>query len=145
MERGKVIIIPDENKILQDYYEKSIVSSHLEAYQDFSDKFKLGYNFTPSDYQTAPITIAEDGHLSVKTVEDNKAVLVIYVPRVITDRQINWYYKNVDTFNKYSVVGAFAVDIKEPIEDLNDINKLINKRNMLYERKEDDVNVRQKI
>ena len=49
IERGKVTIVPDENQILLDEYTKKIKKNHLEAFIDFSNKFKalVGSNFTP--------------------------------------------------------------------------------------------------
>ena len=146
MERGRVIIIPDENQILKSYFEKNIVVNHLEAYQAFSDEFHLGYHFKLEDYQNAPINIAKDGHLSLKTVDDS-GFLVVYIPRVVTARQIEWFYKNISKFENFNTVGAFAIEDNEPtiVEGLDAINKVMNKRNMLYVRKEEEKNVRKEI
>ena len=39
-DRGRVIIIPDERKIIQDEYQKKINKSHLEALREFSNIYK---------------------------------------------------------------------------------------------------------
>ena len=53
IERGKVTIVPDENQILLDEYTKEIKKNHLEAFIDFSKKFKSEYNFTSENNQYA--------------------------------------------------------------------------------------------
>ena len=70
MYRGSVIIIPSEEKIEDDYFEEYIDMNHLEGFQKFSDKYNLGFKFVDYDYQEAPIRIAKDGHLVVKTIKD---------------------------------------------------------------------------
>ena len=49
MNRGSVIIIPNENIIEDNYFEKVIVMNHLEGFQEFSNKYNLGYQFS-NDY-----------------------------------------------------------------------------------------------
>lgn len=87
IERGKVTIVPDENQILLDEYTKEINKSHLEAFIDFSNKFKLGYNFTSDDYQYAPEQLARDGHLILKTIDDQKTA-IFYISEVVTNRMV---------------------------------------------------------
>ena len=87
IERGKVTIVPDENQILLDEYTKEIKKNHLEAFIDFSNKFKLGYNFTSDDYQYAPEQLARDGHLILKTIDDQKTA-IFYIPEVVTNRMV---------------------------------------------------------
>ena len=45
--RGKVVIIPDERQILADSFERDVYygEDHVEVYQEFSDKYRLGYSF----------------------------------------------------------------------------------------------------
>lgn len=145
-DRGRVIIIPNENKILQSIYEKDIMQNHLEAFRDFSEKFKLGYHFKDEDYQEAPLQIAKEGHLSIKTIDD-AGLFIIYIPRVVTDRQIEWFYKNMDNYNQYQTIGGFAIETEEPqlVEGKEAIKKIMNKRNMLYMKEEEDKNVRKEI
>ena len=145
MERGKVIIIPNENKILADYYEKNISMNHLEAYQEFSDKYKLGYHFRVEDYQNAPIVIAKEGHMSFKTTEESN-LLIIYLPQTITSRQIEWFYKNKEKYSSQTI-GAFSIekDSIKTLKNMLEIEKVINKKYMLYERKEEEENVRKEI
>ena len=145
-ERGKVIIIPDEKKILQEEYKEDINGSHTEAYQHFSDKFQLGHQFALTEYQETPLIIARDGHLTVKTVEET-GLFILYIPRVVTDRQIDWLYKNMDKIKKYSTIGGYAISKEEPIiiEGFDSIIKIANKRNMIQDRKEEEENVRKEI
>ena len=146
IERGKVTIVPDENQILLDEYTKEINKSHLEAFIDFSNKFKLGYNFTNDDYQYAPEQLARDGHLIVKTIDDQKTA-IFYIPEVITDRQMEWFDYHKYDFMKDDLVGAFSMKkgaSADQIYGLEDIAKEVRKKYNMY-GKEDDKNVGKKI
>ena len=98
--RGKLFIIPNEFEILQQSFERDVASgkSHTQRIQEFSDIYTLGFNFTVEDYQTAPCKIAMLGHLIIKT-EEEVALVVCYIPEIITDRQYNWLYQNKEMLN----------------------------------------------
>lgn len=146
-ERGKVTIIPDENQILADEYTKNINKNHLEAFIDFSNKFNLGYSFTYNDYQYAPEQLARDGHLILKTIDGQKTA-IFYIPKVVTDRQVEWFEYNKFDFLHADLIGAFSIngdeEESEQIYGLAEINKEIKRKNILY-RKEVDNNVGKKI
>lgn len=54
--RGKVWIIPDEGQIIQPLFERDVAlgENHTKKIQEFSDMYKLGFQFKPDDYQEAP-------------------------------------------------------------------------------------------
>lgn len=43
--RGKLYIIPDENQIIEEEFSRYVSKEHLEGLIEFSDKYKLGYDF----------------------------------------------------------------------------------------------------
>lgn len=147
IERGKVTIIPDENQILLDEYAKNIEKSHLEVFIDFSKKFNLGYHFTNDDYQYAPEQLARDGHLILKTIDDQK-IAIFYIPKVVTNRQIEWFEYNKFELLHNDLIGAFSINSDEEeskqIYGLSEINKEIRRKNILY-RKEVENHVGKKI
>ena len=42
IKKGRVIIIPDEDKISDDYFEEEVIYDHVDAFNDFSKTFNLG-------------------------------------------------------------------------------------------------------
>lgn len=146
-EQGKVIIIPDEEKIIQDKYEQGIIKNNLEAFQDFSDKFKLGYNFSLGDYQDAPLELANQGHLIVKELGVND-ITIFYIPRKITERQLTWMEYNKMEFLNKNLVGAYSLTFEEDEpEQISGITDIVNEIRKKYKRykKEVDENVGKKI
>lgn len=146
-EVGKVIIIPDEDKILQEKYEKPIIKSHLEAFQDFSDKFKLGYNFSLDDYQYAPLELANQGHLILKEL-DKSNISIFYIPRRVTKRQLSWIEYNKMNFVDKNLVGAYSLTYEDDEPDqINGITDIVNEMRKKYKKyeKEVDENVGKKI
>ena len=110
--RGKVWIIPNEEEIVQPVYFREIEEgiSHLSALQEFSDKFKLDLKFSGDDYQEAPIEIAKRGHLVIKSEDDSK-ILIFYIPKRVTDRQLEFFLNNeISLNNTYSTVGFFSLE-----------------------------------
>lgn len=140
--RGKTIVIPNEDEILQDIFEREVAigKTHNDVLQEFSDTFMLGFHFTAEDYQTAPSKITKRGHLVIKTDEDSK-IVICYLPERITDRQLSWLTNNTEMLNKYVQINAFS--IKEKIENktrwqrlygLSDILKVAKQKNLLPEK-----------
>ena len=86
--RGKLIVIPNEEEILQEIFERNVRQgeSHTKYLQEFSDTFMLGLHFEESDYQEAPCSIAELGHMVIK-IEEDASLVVFYLPERVTDRQ----------------------------------------------------------
>ena len=108
--RGKLWIIPNDDIMLPLYFKDiSEGVSHLNELQEFSDRFKLGMKFSPDDYQEAPISIAKMGNLVIKSDDDSK-VLIFYVPRDVTNRQLEFFLNNEMIFNnEYSKIGGFSI------------------------------------
>ncbi|MDE5587241.1 MAG: hypothetical protein K2I72_02590 [Bacilli bacterium] len=75
--RGRLIVIPDEEQILQEIFERQVKQgeSHTKYLQEFSDIFELGYHFEEDDYQKAPCDIAAAGHMVIKIEEDVSLVI----------------------------------------------------------------------
>lgn len=144
MDYGKLIIIPDENQVLGGVFETNIRSSHLTGIQEFCDKYKLGYKFRNEEYQDAPCRLALDGHLILKTVEQGSGgVMICYIPPLVTDNQAMWISSQNFSFDKYSYVGAYAIDEEQfddkqisykEVEGMDNIIKVINQKNMLYNK-----------
>ncbi len=108
MNRGSVIIIPNENIIEDDYFRVDIDMNHLSGFQEFIDKYNLGYQFSDGDYQGAPIQLAKDGHFVIKTIND-LAVAIFYIPKVITKRQVNWLNDNIEQFRFFQKTDGFVI------------------------------------
>ena len=115
--------------------------------QYFSKKFNLGYNFTSDDYQYALEQLARDGHLILKTIDDQKTA-IFYIPEVVTNRQIEWFEYNKFELLHNDLIGAFSINSDEEeleqIYGLSEIKKEIRKKNILY-RKEVENHVGKKI
>ena len=109
--RGRLWIIPNDDIIQPLYFsEVNNGTSHLESLQDFADKFKLDIKFSKDDYQEAPIDIAGCGHLVIKSDDDSK-MLIFYVPRHVTDRQLEFFQNNEMFFsNEYSIIGGYSLE-----------------------------------
>ena len=131
--RGKVWIIPNDD-ILQPLYFDEVNSgiSHLKAFQEFADKFQLGMKFTNDDYQKAPMDIASCGHLVIKSDDDSK-ILIFYIPKNVTDRQLEFFSSNELEFNnKYSMIGSYSLEEDEVVtkKGILEIRKELTKKNM---------------
>ena len=137
-ERGNVIIIPDENQILTREYKKEIFQNYLEAFIAFADKFKLGYHFSNDDYQYAPEKLAHDGHLIIKEIKDTQSV-VMFIPELVTDRQLEWYEFHKYDYLDYKLIGAFSIisdSDPEQIYGMSEITKEIKRKNILYNQRD---------
>lgn len=145
MNRGSVIIIPNENIIEDNYFEKVIVMNHLEGFQEFSNKYNLGYQFSNDDYQEAPIKIAKDGHLIIKTIKD-MGVAIFYIPQVITKRQLEWLNDNIGNYMYIQETYGFAINGEnEEIDRVHgyyNLKNVLRERSKLYIEKEGERNVR---
>jgi hypothetical protein len=149
MNRGKVVIIPDEEQILSDKFEFDVMDEkgHVKAYQEFSDKYKLGFSFSLDDSQQASLSIASIGHFTYK-VEDNASLLVFYLPQDITERQLTHFQNNFFDFSKYKMIGAYSlieVDnriVSKEVEGLNNINQEMIKKYNKTKKKEEKGHVR---
>lgn len=134
IKKGKVIIIPDDDKISDDYFEEEVIYDHVDAFNDFSKTFNLGYNFTYDDFQNAPVALAKEGHLVIKTLDDLE-MSDIYIPNVVTDRQFEWFTSVGENMLKDMYPEAYSVydnSNSKILMGINDIKNEIAKKNMLY-------------
>lgn len=143
---GRVIIVPDEEEIDDDLFEGVIVGNeiHVDRYQDFSDKYHLGYNFIENDSYMAPLTMASLGHFCYNTAESISNILM-YIPEVVTKRQYNYFVNNKEMILKYVDKKATAVKnrdgnlIIEAFDDFDLIEKEVNKRYEEYKKKSEEI------
>ena len=142
---GRVIIVPDEEQIKDDVFEKIIVGNenHVDRYQDFSDKYHLGYEFSDNDSYIAPLTMASIGHFCYNTAESISNILM-YIPEVVTERQYNYFVNNREMILNYVDKKATAVKdrdgnlVIETLDDFDLIEKEVNKRYGKYKRSKED-------
>ena len=143
---GRVIIVPDEEQIEDDLFEGIIVDSenHVDRYQDFSNKYHLGYKFSKDDFLVAPLTMASLGHFCYNTAESISNILM-YVPEVVTKRQYDYFVNNKEMILKYVDKKATIVKnrdgnfITEELDDFDLIEKEVNKRYEEYKKKSEEI------
>ena len=142
---GRVIIVPDEEQIEDDLFEGIIVDSenHVDRYQDFSNKYHLGYKFSKDDFLVAPLTMASLGHFCYNTVE-GFGNIIIDIPKTVTKRQYDYFINNKEMILKYSdrkatisknIDGKFII---EELDGLDLIEKEVKKRYEEYKKKSED-------
>ena len=137
--RGKVVIIPDERQILADSFGRDVFygEDHIEVYQEFSDKYQLGYSFSKDDSQYASLEIARLGHFSYKT-ENDARIIIFYLPKEITDQQLNFFETHQYEFCSWNMIGAYSLseDNNEqgviPLKGLSTILQKKKKKNQLF-------------
>ena len=145
LEEGRVIIVPDEEQIEDDLFEGIIVDSenHVDRYQDFSNKYHLGYKFSKDDFLVAPLTMASLGHFCYNTVE-GFGNIIIDIPKTVTKRQYDYFINNKEMILKYSdrkatisknIDGKFII---EELDGLDLIEKEVKKRYEEYKKKSED-------
>lgn len=141
-DRGKLIIIPNEDEILLDKFEKEVEMgrSHTYRIQEFSDMFMLGFTFTEEDYQAAPCEVAAKGHLVIKMAEES-SITILYLPEIITNRQYEWLYSNVLELSRYVTVSAFSLTYSDDnipvwvrVKGLNEIIVTAREKNFSYKK-----------
>ena len=145
LEEGRVIIVPDEEQIKDDLFEGIIVGNknHVDRYQDFSNKYNLGYDFSENDSYIAPLTMASLGHFCYNTAESISNILM-YIPEVVTKRQYDYFVNNREMILKYVDKKATAIRNKdgnlvtEELDDLDLIEKEVKKRYEEYKKKSED-------
>ena len=145
LEEGRVIIVPDEEQIKDDLFDDIIVGNenHVDRYQDFSDKYHLGYKFSENDSYIAPLTMASLGHFCYNTAESISNILM-YIPEVVTKRQYDYFVNNKEMILKYVDRKVTAVKkrdgnlIIEALDDFDLIEKEVNKRYEEYKKKSEE-------
>ena len=146
MKRGSVVVIPDEDQILNDKFEQDVLYGefHVKAYQNFSDKYKLGSKFTKDESHFAALMIASMGHFNYKT-EDDISLLSFYLPERITNRQLEYFSLHKFDYQKYGQIGAYTIRMMDndfftdEIYGLDNIEKEIIKRNKLIKEENEHV------
>ena len=145
LEEGRVIIVPDEEQIKDDLFEGIIVGNknHVDRYQEFSNKYNLGYDFSENDSYIAPLTMASLGHFCYNTAESISNILM-YIPEVVTKRQYDYFVNNREMILKYVDKKATAVKkidgnlVTEELDDLDLIEKEVKNRYEEYKKKSED-------
>ena len=127
------IIANDEYYDKCEVYSKDDIDKHLEAYQAFSDEHHLGYHFKEEEYHDASVQIAIDGHFSVKIVEGIS--MIAFIPKVVTDHQLQWFEANKEQFQSYELVVGYA-QIGDTVSDTEGISGLENIEKVMQERNE---------
>lgn len=139
---GRVIIVPDEEQIEDEVFDEIIVGNenHVDRYQDFSDKYHLEYKFSENDSYIAPLTMASLGHFCYN-IADSVSTILSFVPEVVTERQYNYFVDNKDKLLSYDNISFLFVRIiddtlyKDEFDDLEKIEKEVNKRYEEYKKK----------
>ena len=145
LEEGRVIIVPDEEQIKDDLFEEIIVGNenHVDRYQDFSNKYNLGYDFSENDSYIAPLTMASLGHFCYNTAESISNILM-YIPEVVTKRQYDYFVNNREMILKYVDKKATTIRNKdgnlvtEELDGLDLIEKEVKNRFEEYKKKSED-------
>lgn len=142
--RGSVIIVPDEEVIMQPLFERGVPygEDHTKFIQEFSDMYHLGFTFSNNDYQEAPTKLASSGHLVVKS-EDDSSLIVLYLPEVITDRQLDWYYQNEEKLEQYHIISAYSKQryavnedlLWKEIYDIGNLRREMNQKNSIGKKR----------
>ena len=146
--RGRLIVIPDEAKILQEIFERQIKQgeSHTKYLQEFSDIFELGYHFKEDDYQEAPCAIANSGHMVIK-IEEDVSLVICYLPKRITDRQYLYLHGHQTEFSQYGKINAYSLKTEEEeewdsVHGMGEIIQEATRKNLLRLSKNEGKNVR---
>lgn len=145
LEEGRVIIVPDEEQIKDDLFEGIIVGNknHVDRYQEFSNKYNLGYDFSENDSYIAPLTMASLGHFCYNTAESISNILM-YIPEVVTKRQYDYFVNNREMILKYVDKKATTIRNKdgnlvtEELDGLDLIEKEVKNRFEEYKKKSED-------
>ena len=149
MKKGSVYIIPND-EILDDCFFYEVTKEHLEGFQAFADRYKLGYSFTSSDYQDAPCLLALDGHLVVR-IEEESSSMVFYIPNEVSDRQIMWLHSKREMALNYTTVGGYTIDknkdnmIDNILYGIDNVIKKASFNNIFYNKRKGEQNVGKKI
>ena len=148
--RVEVGIIPDERQILTDFFGREIYygEDHADVYQEFSNKYHLGYSFSRNDSQYASLEIARIGHFSYK-IENDSGILIFYLPEKVTNRQQDYFMQHLYEFSQWKMIGAYSIeniDGEEVIQSLHGLNeikeKVQNKNSFFNQNLENDINVK---
>lgn len=150
---SKLFIIPNEDKLETEdvCFERTLGEDdiHLPYIQEFVNQNHLGYHYTEEDSNQAPIDMAYEGHLVIKTDWDFIHMVACYLPPVITSSQQRWFTKNSWRFSTASVICCYSYYLEDPLrkdfDNMTDIFEEIKQKNLMYQMRKDDKNVGKKI
>ena len=132
--RGKIWIIPQTEGIIKTY-ERDIPRGmlHTDFFQEFSNIYNLGFQYSIIDYQKAPCEMALMGNLVIKTDLDERT-MICYIPNSVSENQLNFINDNLDKISDgynyvlgYSDIVEYLYDGKH-IHSIEDIKKECNKK-----------------
>ena len=118
---------------------------YLKYIKEFVDTYNLPYSFSDDDSNIAPVLLAKDGHLVVKTSWDFMDIEVFYIPELLTTNQKRWLDTNLDSFKDYEYLGFNNYSIvdgevkEEKIEDLEKEVVEINKRYLDFRKIKEEI------
>lgn len=96
-----------------------------------------------NDYNGAPCEIAKMNHLVIKT-EDTVSLVIIYLPDIITDRQITWLMEQRLVFEQYQTCVGLSETIEENkivFKEMNGLSDILKEAKRKNNRK-DEIHVR---
>ena len=118
---------------------------HLKYIKDFVDTYNLPYSFGDDDSNIAPVLLALDGHMVVKTSWDFMNIAVFYIPELVTTNQKRWIDNNLENFKNYEYLGFNNYSVvdgeikEEKIEDLDKEVVELNKRYLNYRKIKEEI------
>ena len=118
---------------------------HLKYIKEFVDTYNLQYSFGDDDSNIAPVLLAEDGHMVVKTSWDFMNIAVFYIPELLTTNQKRWLDINLENFKNYEYLGFNNYSVvdgeikEEKIEDLDKEVVELNKRYLNYRKIKEEI------
>ena len=135
MEEGRVVIIPDEGQIEDEIFDEPIKDddSHVLRYQDFSNKYNLGYTFKENDSLVVPFTISSLGHFCINTAY-NISTILFYVPELVTKRQYNYFIGMKEEILKYDEIIVELLGDDNKKRKIKDYDILLKEIKIRYER-----------
>ena len=146
MLKGKVVIIPDEDQILQDEFVEEILEgdNHVSAYQKFSIDNNLGLIFGEDEGHMAALETADLGHFNYKTFED-LGIITFYIPKKVTNRQLDYFTTHKSDYEDYGTIGGYTIRkmddniFTDEIYGVDEIEQEMIKRNKAYEEEKGHV------
>ena len=149
--KDSLYIIANEDKLDVPVFFKTLKDGerYLKYIGEFSDTYSLGYAFKDgSDDNVAPIMLALDGNVVVKTSYDFVGMAVFYIPEVLTANQKKWLDDNLGNFKNYNYLGFnnYSVGddnsiVEMQVEDLDKELVEIEKRFLRYKESGKNNNV----
>ncbi len=139
--RNCLYIISNEDRLNVPMFFRVVKKDehHLKYMQEFSDNYNLGYKFGNNDSNIAPVMLALDGNLVVKTSFEYMKMAIFYIPELVTNSQKEWFDNNIKGFENCDYVGFSNFTLlengnfrEERIESVTQELEIIKKRNANY-------------